>query len=98
MPARKGQEIWSVDIIHDRNRIVVSGNVIARNANRPFVFVKIESLFQSEIQTKVSWKSPRIRAADKLLLVVHDAERKPGVIFGEVAAQQLPYRQRPPSS
>lgn len=94
MPAGKSQEVRSVDIIHDRDWIVVAGDVIARNANRPFMFVKIESLFQSEVQAEVRWKSPSIRAADQLLLVVHDTERKPRVILSEVATQQLPYGQR----
>src|SRR5450755_2667472 len=96
MSSGKSLKIRRIYIVHDGDRIVMAGNVVARNANRPLVFVKMESFFHSEVKAEICWISKSICAAHQLLLVIHDAVREARVVFHEITTQQLPYRQRRP--
>jgi hypothetical protein len=83
---RKRLKIRRINIVHHGDGIVVAGNVVARNANGPLVFMKFEPFFYSKVQAEVCWESQRICASYQLLLVVYDAVRKTSMVLHEITA------------
>lgn len=88
--AGEGAEIGCVDIVHDHVGVVVVHDVVTGKTDGPFVLIKSELFFQSDVEADVFWKIPAVCRTNKLALVVYGSVGKPGVVLEKIAGQKLP--------
>src|SRR5438105_1823819 len=76
--------MWRVDVVVDREGIVMRGNVIEPRAQRPLVAPHLEATLEMQIEAEVAGEPAAIRRTYQPLVLVHDAVGKSTMPFREI--------------
>src|SRR5689334_20875900 len=83
-------ETGRVDIINDRIRVVVIGDVDRRQPDGPFALPPLDSLFACDVEVPIIRKTRLVRLPDDLVLRIHNRKWEARSVFEEVTEQQPP--------